>query len=300
MSSLHQDPHWPRASGWAGADIEQPAGCLKIIGAPLRLGSITPGRCDLAPAAVRKALERYSPWDAAHNRSLGDLAVRDLGDLDVAGLSPEQALRPVRDAVEGALTGADAVILLGGDNSVTRPGALGLPNCGVITFDAHFDLRDLDRGLTNGNPIRALLADGVPGTRIAQIGIQSFANSKAYGDVARAAGITYFTAELVRSRGIEEVVAEALALMGDAPVYVDLDLDVLDRAFAPASPGSRPGGLSPAEVRAAARLCGAHPSVRVIDFVEIDPEMDVRDATSLAAAACLLEFAAGVRERCSR
>ena len=80
-------------------------------------------------------------------------------------------------------------------------------------------------------------------------------------------------------------------------MYIDLDLDVLDRAYAPATPGSRPGGLCPAEVRRAARMCGARACVRAMDIVELDPEKDVQDATSLAAAACLLEFASGVLER---
>ena len=80
-------------------------------------------------------------------------------------------------------------------------------------------------------------------------------------------------------------------------IYVDLDLDVLDRAFAPATPGSRPGGLNPWELRHAAHLCGRHPKVRILDLVEIDPPNDIADMTSLAAAACLLSFTSGVLRR---
>jgi len=101
----------------------------------------------------------------------------------------------------------------------------------------------------------------------------------------------------VMERGIPKVLREAFALLGDIPVYIDLDLDVLDRAYAPATPGSRPGGLHPASLRQAAKLCGANPRVRVLDLVEIDPEKDINDITSLTAAACLLEFASGVMER---
>ena len=80
-------------------------------------------------------------------------------------------------------------------------------------------------------------------------------------------------------------------------IYVDLGMDVLDRAFAPACAESRPGGLQPWMLRRAARLCGMHRSVRVIDFVEVDPAKDVADCTSLAAASFFLAFAAGVAER---
>ena len=81
---------------------------------------------------------------------------------------------------------------------------------------------------------------------------------------------------------------------------MDLDLDVLDRAYAPATPGSRPGGLTPHHIRKAARVCGTHPKVRILDLVEMDPTRDIADATALAAAACLLEFASGVLGRFTR
>jgi formiminoglutamase len=296
---MFQDPHWPRASAWLAGALppERAVASLSVIGAPLRLGSITPGRCDLAPGAIRRALERYSPYDLAGDHDVTQIAVRDFGDLDAASLSPEAAFAPVQKAIQDALKDADALVILGGDNTITRPGVRALGDCGLITFDAHFDLRDLDRGLTNGNPIRALLRDGMRGNCIVQIGIQSFANSRAYAEIAREAGITFYTADCVRKRGIEAIVTEAFARLSGPPIYVDLDVDVLDRAYSPATPGSRPGGLYPWEMRLAARLCGANRNVRAMDLVEIDPEKDINDTTCLAAASFLLEFASGMLER---
>jgi len=95
-------------------------------------------------------------------------------------------------------------------------------------------------------------------------------------------------------------VREALDSFTTEFIYVDLDLDVLDRAFAPATPGSRPGGLTPWEMRTAARVCGEFARVRVFDLVEMDPEQDIAGQTALCAAACLLSFASGVHRRCSR
>lgn len=301
MSTLHHDSRWPRANAWLNNSPSESIGRLAIVGAPLKLGSITPGRCDLAPAAIRDALARFTPYDIESGRDLSDLWVRDRGDLDLAELRPADAFDPLRDAV--ASIDADAIVILGGDNSITRPAfhALNfpLPRCGLLTLDAHLDLRDLDGGLTNGNPVRALLADGLPGSNIVQIGIQAFANSKAYADVARDAGIRIVPCDAVHEQGIEPVMKRALdelARITDV-VYVDLDLDVLDRAFAPATPGSRSGGLAPWQVRKAARLCGLHPKVRAMDLVEIDPTRDIAEATVLAAAACLLSFASGLHQR---
>lgn len=299
--SLFQDRNWPRAGAWLRGETEAGTlGRLTVLGAPANRGSITPGRCDLAPAAIREALDRFSTFDLDYHSNLLEMSVRDLPDLDITKLTPEDAVRTIRDGVAAALPDSDAVIVLGGDNSITFPAVQALGACGLITFDAHLDLRSLEGGLTNGNPIRALLDKGFPGDQIVQIGIQSFANSKAYVDVATEAGIRIFTADQVRSAGMESIVREALQSFDGEALYVDLDLDVLDRAFAPAAPGSRPGGLTPAEMRTAARLCGEFAKVRVFDLVEVDPSQDIADQTSLAAAACLLSFASGVHRRCSR
>ena len=301
------DPNWPRASAWlAGTHSADPACRLAVLGAPLRLGSITPGRTDLAPAAVRSILDRMSTYDLESDRDLNRVAASDRGDVALADIAPADALVPLATAVRGSLAEADALALLGGDNSITRPGCHGmcseLSRAGLLTLDAHLDLRDLNPELTNGNPVRALLADGLPGANVVQIGIQPFANSRAYLEVAREAGIKVVSVSEAHARGIGMVVEEALDLLDETvdAIYVDLDLDVLDRVFAPATPGSRPGGLTPAEVRTAARLCGAHPKVRVLDLVEIDPTKDVAEATVFAAGLCLLSFASGLLGRFTR
>jgi len=304
---MPDDPKWPRASGWlAGEHAANPACRLAVLGAPLHLASISPGRTDLAPEAVRSVLQRLSTYDLEFDRDLSRIAATDLGDLPIADLLPADALGLLGAAVRSALSASDAVVLLGGDNSITRPGchgsSKGLEHLGLLTLDAHLDLRDVNPELTNGNPVRALLADGLPGEQIVQVGIQPFANSHAYFQVAREAGIRVIPVSEVRARGIEQTVGDALDSLDQLvdAIYVDFDLDVLDRAFAPATPGSRPGGLTPAELRGAARLCGAHPKVRVLDLVEMDPTKDVSDATAYAAGLCLLSFASGLLGRFAR
>jgi formiminoglutamase len=309
--SLVDDPRWPRASKWlACGDHDGDAlGLLTVLGVPACRGSITPGRCDLGPGAIRKALERFSTYDLRFAVDLGRTRVRDLGTLDmVAELNPAAAKEIICTAVTHALRQGNALAIFGGDNSITYPAVRGmadactggaLERCAVLTLDAHFDLRDTEAGLSNGNPIRALLEEGLPGRSIAQIGILPFANSRDYARVARDAGIAVITADEVHAQGIQTVVRSALdelAARADA-IYVDLDLDVLDRSFAPATPGSRPGGLYPWQISCAARECGMEPKVRAIDLVEIDPTRDIADATVLSAATCFLSWAAGVAQR---
>ncbi len=298
------DPHWPRASAWlAGESDEQTIGRLAVLGAPVRLGSITPGRSDLAPQAVREALRRFSSYDIETDADLRMIAARDYGDLPLAEMRLEDALEPLGNAVRAALNETEAAVIIGGDNGVTRPGVYGLNDSltevGLLTLDAHFDLRDTGNGLSNGNPVRALLEDGLPGQNIVQLGILGFANSQAYAEVARAAGITVVTMDRLREQGIDKAVSNALDYLSarTKAIYFDLDVDVLDRIFAPACPGSRPGGLMPWELKRAAWLCGQHPKVRAMDLVEVDPTQDVANATVMTTAACLLSFASGLVSR---
>src|SRR4051812_38836211 len=127
------------------ADLLGPEGDVALLGAPLEAGSVTPGRCDLAPATVRGTLRRMSTYDVETGREVG-ARLHDLGDGPVPGVPPAEAFEPIRAAAAAAVRGHRLTLLLGGNNAVTRPAghALGVPlaNVGLITLDAHFDMRD--------------------------------------------------------------------------------------------------------------------------------------------------------------
>ncbi|MDQ6911747.1 MAG: arginase family protein [Verrucomicrobiota bacterium] len=295
-----EDSNWPRAGQWlaGGAKKGGDGASLAVLGVPMNCSG-NGSQCHLAPAAIREALAQYSLHDSDAGVDVGRLNVRDFGDATLVGNSAEGNFFRCVDVMRRAHVG-DSTILLGGDNAITRPGlhSLGFPieRCGLLTFGAHNDLRELQHGLTNANPVRALLRDGVPGANIFQIGIQPFVNSAAYARVASEEGINVVTSDQVYALGIERVVRDALATLTrqvDA-IYVNLDVDVLDRAFAPACPGARPGGLQPWMLRQAARLCGQHEKVLIMDIVEVDPTKDVADVTVLAAASFMLAFASGM------
>jgi arginase family enzyme len=167
---------WPRITDLFVAGAAEVA----ILGAPMNLGSVTPGRYDGAPAAIRSALRRFSTYDV-ETRGEISLSIGDAGDVEIQCMTPAQGFEPVRDAVARCTSAHGLTLLLGGHNGVTRPAAhgLGMPldKVGLITLDAHFDLRDTDEGPRNGNPIRCLLEDGLPGRNICQIGLAPFANS---------------------------------------------------------------------------------------------------------------------------
>jgi arginase family enzyme len=283
------------------ADLLGPQGEVALLGAPLEAGSVTPGRCDLAPEMVRRALKRLSTYDLEWEIELA-VAVHDMGDLALQGLSPADAFTPIREAAGTAAAGHGLTILLGGNNAITRPGAhaLGVPleEVGLITLDAHFDLRDTLEGPMNGNPIRCLLEDGMPGWNICQIGLAPFANTGEMHRDALAAGIGVYTIADCLERGIAAVLDEVLARLAHRTVLmVDFDIDVIDRAQCPGAPGARPGGMPVRMFFEAARRLAAEPRVRLVDLTEFDPGLDLSDITSLTAGRWVCEILAGFAAR---
>ncbi|HEX8380351.1 MAG TPA: arginase family protein [Allosphingosinicella sp.] len=272
-----------------------------MLGAPMESGSVTPGRCDLAPETIRRALKRFSTYDVERSSELF-FAVRDLGDVPVQGMSPGEGFAPIRDAAAAAVAQHRLTLLLGGNNAVTRPAAhaLGLPlsKIGLITLDAHFDLRSTAGGPMNGNPVRCLLEDGLPGSNICQIGLAPFANTARMHADAQAAGIGVYTMADCLERGILAVLNHALArFVHLEALMVDFDIDVIDRASCPGAPGARPGGMPASMFFAAARRLAAEPRVKLVDLTEFDPSLDVSDITALTAGRWVCEILAGFAGR---
>jgi formimidoylglutamase len=301
------DPQWPRASAWLAGNAP-PHGTrprIAVLGAPLSATSISPSGADTTPTALRAALRRYSTAfaaeDPADDVDLEDVTVADLGDLALAGLP----VADTQEVIAGAVAAVDAelVVVLGGDNAVTRPAVRGrcapLHAAGLLTLDAHHDLRGFHAGITNGTPVRGLLADGLPGDQVVQIGLGAFTNAPAHRQLALAQGITVVTATAARRTGVGTVVGRMLDRLAErcGTIWVDIDVDVLDRAFAPGCPGARPGGLTPWELCAAAHAAGQHPRVAGVDIVEVDATADPGGVTVDTAAQCLLHVAAGVAAR---
>lgn len=290
-------------SGWPNlADLlVQDDAPIGLVGAPLAAGSVTPGRCDLAPTELRKAMRRMGRYNVETGREIA-APIQDHGDVDLFDLGIEQAFEPIRDAVAESVGKHALTLLVGGNNAVTRPGVhgLGLPleKVGLFTLDAHFDMRETSDGLSNGNPVRALIEDGLPGRNIAQIGLAPFANSKVMHDDALAAGNLVITIGEVRQQGIMVALDRALKHVAHCQaILVDCDIDVIDRSQFPAAPGARAGGMEASDFFAAARRLAAEPRVRVIDLTEWDPPLDGTDLSSLTAARWLAEVLTGFEDR---
>lgn len=289
--TLPHDPLWPRAGAWPSVD--EGRWDAAILGVPAFRTSLSPTGAHATPAAVREALRRYSPTLLGPPPvDLGDaLRVADAGDVDEPDGPEGEA--SVRSAVAGLRERAGLVVALGGDNSITYAVAQGAGAAGLVTIDAHFDLRD---GVSNGSPVRRLVEDGLDPSRIVQLGIADFANSAGYARRAADLGITVVTLDDVRRRGADDVATEALEIAGagGGPVHVDVDVDVCDRSAAPGCPASVPGGLQAWELRALVRALARDGRVRSADIAEVDATADAPDGRTVRLAAlCVLELLAG-------
>ena len=289
---------WPNLSELlldTGDDIP-----IGLLGAPLAAGSVTPGACDRAPALLRRTLKRIARYDIGMGRSVFT-PVRDRGDIDLTGLTIEQATDPIRNAVEASVDEHALTLLAGGNNAITRPAVLALGDLGkvgLITLDAHFDMRDLDAGLSNGNPVRALLRDGLPGRNIAQIGLASFANTAKMHRDAIAAGSLTISIDEVRGGGIASAVEKAIEHTDHCKALViDCDIDVIDRSQMPGAPGARPGGMDVTDFFWAVRRLARDRRTRVIDLTEWDPSFDPTDLSALTAGRWVAECIAGFEAR---
>jgi formiminoglutamase len=143
--------------------------------------------------------------------------------------------------------------------------------------------------------VRQLLDEGLPGGRVVQIGLADFANSAHYAAVARDYGLTPFTRDDVRRLGPEMIAEAALEIAGahGGPIYLDVDLDVCDRAEVPGCPAAVPGGLSADELRRLVRRLARDTRVHIIDLTELDVALDDGERTTRLAALCVLDALAG-------
>lgn len=267
---------------------------IGLIGAPMDLGVTNRPGARFGPRALR-AIERVGPYHHVHKiepmrrrrvADLGDAPMRSRYDLNLCHADLETTFTALAAAGCRPLT-------VGGDHSVTLPilKALGRgAPLALIHFDAHCDTEGPIDGkkFHHGGPFReAVLAGVLDPERTIQIGIRGAAEP--CWEFSYASGMTVLHMEDVDALGVDGVVARARAVVGDAPVYISFDVDVLDPSVTPGTGTPEAGGLSARQ--AIATLTGLT-GLNVIggDVVEVAPAYDPSISTALTAAQMLFEI----------
>lgn len=232
------------------------------------------------PRAIREQLKKLKSEKPARWRDLGDARMPD---------DPVAAGEVAREAMKAALATRAFPVALGGDHSLTYGLVRGvvdaLGEVSVLNLDAHLDVR-VATPPNSGTSFRRLVEDKVVDPRrIAEVGIRPFANSPKYLAWAKEVGI-----RVVEADNVESGFADALAGLPD-PLYVSLDIDVLDETAAPGVSAPTPGGLTTTQLFAMLRALHAR-RVVAMDVVETAPPLDVDDRTARAAAYAIMTFCA--------
>jgi formiminoglutamase len=269
-------------------------GDIVILGAPLSKPSISHSGASFAPDAIRRCLNSFTTYNIEEETDISSKKIIDFGDIAMHPTSIDECHQRIYQATKD-ITEAEAApftIILGGDHSITTSTVKGIKETkgrvGIIQLDAHHDLRNTeDGGPTNGTPFRRLIEEGhLQGENLIQIGIRNYANAKAYHDYAIENGVTVYTMKDVRQREITELIQTSLTQLEDNvdTIYLSVDMDVLDQAYAPGCPAIGPGGMDPDTLIQAVQQAIQHPKVQTMDIVEIDPTLDIRDMTSRVAS----------------
>jgi agmatinase len=287
-------------------DPAELAGCdVAIVGAPMDdLVSDRPG-ARLAPRAIRSASCPPGPHLEVKIDAFEELRVVDFGDAPVI---PADALRShaAIEATVGQVLAAGALpFVLGGDHSITEPSvracAVKHGPLGMVHFDTHTDTGAEVFGVevSHGTFIRRLIDAGhLDGRRYAQIGLRGYWPGEAEFAWQAERGITSLFMHDVRDLGIREVVRRAVAAVGDGPVYLTVDADVLDPAFIPGTGTPEPGGMTAVELLLGVRTVAAELELAGADVVEVIPTgVGTADASALVAERVVRETLTGLAMR---
>jgi agmatinase len=281
-----------------GADVA-------IVGAPMdELVSDCPGT-RLGPRAIRSASCAHGPHLEAGVDALAELRVVDFGDAPVLPADPVRSHAAIEETVAAVLEAGAIPVVLGGDHSIAEPDiracAAHHGPVGLIHFDTHTDTARLCFGseLSHGSPMYRLVEAGhVDPKRYAQIGLRGYWPGEEEFAWQRARGIEAYFMHDVRERGIQAVVADAVAAVGPGPVFLSVDVDVLDPAFAPGTGTPEPGGMTSADLLWACREVARQVDLVGADVVEVIPDrIGSRDITALVAERLVRETLTGLALR---
>jgi agmatinase len=291
-------PYTQDAAELAGADVA-------IVGAPFDdLVSDRPG-ARFGPRAIRAASCPPGPHLEAGIDAFSALRVVDFGDAPVVPADPEGSHRAIEETVAAALGAGAIPVVLGGDHSISEPDVRACAArhgpVGLVHFDTHADTGTEVFGMerSHGTPMYRLVRDGhVDPRRYVQIGLRGYWPGPAEFAWQAERGITSYFMHDVRELGIREVVARAAALVGEGPVFLSVDVDVLDPAFAPGTGTPEPGGLTTLELLWACRAVAQAVELVGADVVEVIPTaVGSADVTALAAERIVREVLTGIALR---
>ena len=268
-----------------------------VLGVPFDVTSTYRTGARFGPTAIREASLNIETYSFRSGMDVEELRIHDMGDLHVA-TDTMQTIERLANVVGEILEARKTPVIIGGEHTVTLGVLKGFGNkaskTAVLSFDAHLDLRDEFMGLrVSHTTFMRRLNEQLKPAKILEVGTRAVCREEL--DYAEKAGIEFITAQQIRREGVEQtlkVLKRKLAYVES--VYVSVDMDVLDPAYAPAVQNPEPGGLEGHTLLDI--LCGICDKwVVSFDVVEVAPNYDF-GVTAVQAAKTIFEFLSSVEK----
>jgi agmatinase len=258
-----------------------------ILGAPLDSTSTYRSGARFAPLAIREASLNIETHSFRTNMDVEDLKIHDLGDLHIAG-EVDETLKRLELVTKDLLAAKKMPVVIGGEHTIT----LGImrsvgENVALVSFDAHLDMRNEYMALTTSHTtFMRRINEQINLHKILEIGTRAVCKEEL--DYAKKSDTQFLTVQQIRRDGIEETTKKIDTLLADCEkIYLTIDMDVLDPAFAPAVQNPEPDGL---DMRVFLDLLGkvCDHQIVALDLVEVAPHYD-KGITAIQAAKTIFE-----------
>jgi agmatinase len=279
---------------------------VAIVGAPMdELVSDRPG-ARFAPRAIRTASCPPGPHLEAGVDAFEVLRIVDFGDAAVVPAQPQRSHEAIEETVGQVVAAGLLPVIIGGDHSITEPNARACAArhgpIGLVHFDTHTDTGEEVFGatLSHGTVMRRIGDEGlIDPRRYVQIGLRGYWPGEKEFSWQRERGITSLFMHDVRDNGIRDVIRAAISAVGAGPVFLTVDIDVLDPAFIPGGTWTpEPGGMTTVDLLWAARTVAASLDVVGADLVEVIPTgVASADPAALAGERIVREMLTGIAMR---
>jgi len=241
-----------------------------------------------APKEIRRAL-----YKLALNEAIQSKSIFDLGDIKT-GETLEETHATLKQIIRRVLGDGKTVIVLGGGNDISYPDCAALAELKkemlVFNIDKHFDVRDLSPR-NSGTAYRQLIDEGfIDPERFYELGSEGFANSPAYRDYLERKGAHVYSLDEMRSYGLRSLFKDILKSYSYEAVFWGFDMDVVRDADAPGVSARYPTGLAAREIIQIAEIAGKATNFGVVEFTEVNPEVDLNNRTGKLTAILIHTF----------
>ncbi|WP_347753991.1 agmatinase [Agrococcus sp. ProA11] len=276
---------------------EVPRADIAIVGIPFDTGvSYRPGT-RFGPSHVRESSRLLRPYNPAQDASpFADAQVVDAGDIPVNPFDIAEAVTEVERAATELGERADRIVAIGGDHTMALPLLRAVAKqhgpVAVLHFDAHLDTWDTYFGapITHGTPFRRASEEGlIDLTASCHVGTRGPLYSKQDLEDDARLGFSIITSEYLEEHGVAAAIERMRERVGDKPLYISIDIDVLDPAHAPGTGTPEAGGMTSRELLRMLRSL-ADKAIVGADVVEVSPAYDHAQMTGIAASHAIYEL----------